>query len=84
MSRPDDGTAGAVANRSASLIGISNVFTARDDLDAAWAGALSAITRHSPGLPIVGYEQGTALAAAVRQGCTPIGPLRIWQRPAAA
>jgi hypothetical protein len=27
---------------------------------------------------VVGYEQGDALAAAVRHGFEPVGPLRIW------
>jgi hypothetical protein len=73
-------TAGTVANRTGSLIGISNLFTSDGDLDGAWAGGLATISQHFPHLPIVGYEHGEALDAAVRHGCTPTGPLRIWHR----
>lgn len=73
-------TAGAVANRSASAIGISNLFASDGDLDRAWAGGLAAIAQHFPNLPLVGYEHGEALDAAVRQGCTPTGRLRIWHQ----
>lgn len=65
------------------MIGISNVFSTDDDLGGAWAGGMAAIGRHLPGLPIVGYEHGEALDVAVRQGCTPIGPLRVWHRATA-
>jgi hypothetical protein len=74
--------AGAVANRSASVVGISNLFTTGDDVDRTWAGCLAAATRLWPGLPVVGYEDGDDLAAAVRQGWLPIGPVRIWRRTA--
>ncbi len=72
--------AGAVANRSTSVVGISNLFALDDDLDRGWAGGLAAVARHFPGLPMVGYEHGKALDAATRHGCTPIGPLRIWHQ----
>jgi hypothetical protein len=70
--------AGAVAHRSSDVVGLSNVFAADDDVDSAWAGALDALDRFVPRLPVVGYEHGPALDAALRHGCTPIGPLRIW------
>jgi hypothetical protein len=35
-----------------------------------------------PGLPVVGYQHGTALHAARRAGFDAIGDLRIWLRPA--
>lgn len=72
--------AGAVANRSVSVIGISNLFASDGHLDGAWAGSLAAVAQHFPNLPIVGYEHGEALDAAVRHGCTPTGPLRIWHK----
>jgi len=76
--------AGAVANRSESVVGISNVFAVGDDLDGAWAGCLAAIARLYPGVPVVGYEHGEDLQVAARQGFTPIGPLRVWWRAACA
>lgn len=69
---------GAVASRSDQVVGISNVFALDGDPDAAWPVVLDAVTSLFPSLPVVGYEQGDALAAAVRHGFEPVGPLRIW------
>ncbi|MFK4689748.1 hypothetical protein RKD22_002683 [Streptomyces pristinaespiralis] len=72
-------SAGAVVSRGGDAVGISNLFAADGgDLDAAWAGCLSTVYARWPGVPVVGYEQGDDLAAAVRQGCVPVGPLRVW------
>ncbi|MEV0523768.1 hypothetical protein AB0I66_10095 [Streptomyces sp. NPDC050439] len=71
--------AGAVASRSASVVGVSNLFTSADE-ESAWAGCLAEVARLWPGLPVVGYESGDSLEAAVRQGFSPIGPLRVWLR----
>ncbi|MFG1808137.1 hypothetical protein [Streptomyces sp. NPDC049040] len=79
--RPHDGgrvTAGAVASRSDGVVGISNVFAQGGGPDAAWPVVLDAVARLFPGLPVVGYEHGDGLQAALRQGFAPIGPLRIW------
>ncbi|WP_306336618.1 hypothetical protein [Streptomyces sp. KL118A] len=73
-------TAGAVAHLAAGVVGVSNLFTADDDLDAAWRSCLEATDRLWPGVPVVGYEHGETLAAAVRQGFEPVGPLRVWLR----
>ncbi|MEU9232281.1 hypothetical protein [Streptomyces subrutilus] len=72
--------AGAVAHRgSGAVVGLSNLFAHDEaDTDAAWAGALTAVAARWPDLPVVGYESGDDLAAAVRAGFTPIGPLRVW------
>ncbi|OEJ35976.1 hypothetical protein BGK67_26705 [Streptomyces subrutilus] len=72
--------AGAVAHRgSGAVVGLSNLFAHDEaDTDAAWAGALTAIAARWPDLPVVGYESGDDLAAAVRAGFTPVGPLRVW------
>ncbi|MFD7441898.1 hypothetical protein [Streptomyces sp. NPDC059909] len=77
----DDGArtvAGAVVSRSDSVIGVSNVFAADDDLDRAWSGCLATVARLWPGLPLVGYEHGDALDAASRQGCVPGATLQVW------
>ena len=80
---PDDGrvVAGAVVSLGGGAAGLSNVFAADGDIDAAWAGCLSAVFRLWPGMPVTGYEHGDDLAAAVRQGCEPVGPLRVWLAP---
>ncbi|MFD3549723.1 hypothetical protein ACFWUW_29780 [Streptomyces sp. NPDC058655] len=73
--------AGAVAHRSGSVVGVSNLF-AHDDapVGAVWAGVLTAVAARWPGLPVVGYESGDDLDAALRAGFTTLGPLRIWIR----
>ncbi|MEV0253868.1 hypothetical protein AB0H82_06250 [Streptomyces sp. NPDC050732] len=73
-------TAGAVAFPAASVIGISNLFAADDDLDTAWSSCLDATARLWPGVPAVGYEHGDDLTAALRHGFAPVGPLRVWLR----
>ncbi|MFF0135545.1 hypothetical protein ACFYRN_03765 [Streptomyces sp. NPDC005227] len=70
--------AGAVASRSADVVGLSNVFAREGGPDAAWSFALTATHRLFPGLPVVGYEHGEDLTAAARHGFAPIGSLRVW------
>jgi hypothetical protein len=70
--------AGAVASRGDDVVGVSDVFARDGGPDAAWPAALHALHRLFPGLPVVGYEHGDALAAAVRHGFAPVGPLRVW------
>ncbi|MGW6706606.1 hypothetical protein ACWGDE_17160, partial [Streptomyces sp. NPDC054956] len=73
--------AGAVANLTGSVVGLSNVFTAEATPDdSAWSGALAAIAGLWPGLGVVGYESGSDLDTAVRHGFRPVGPLRVWLR----
>ncbi|MBX9362057.1 hypothetical protein [Streptomyces sp. WAC04114] len=70
--------AGAVASRSEHVVGVSNVFGPDGASDAAWPVVLHALARLFPTLPVVGYEQGADLAAALRHGFEPLGPLRVW------
>jgi hypothetical protein len=67
--------AGAVANRTGSVVGVSNVSG-----DDAWTGLAEAVWREFPGLTLVGYEHGDDLDAALAAGFEEIGPLRIWLR----
>lgn len=73
--------AGAVGNRGGDVVGLSNVFTVSASPDAAWAGAIVALSARFPGLPLVGYERGADLAAAHRAGFTSVGQLRVWHKP---
>jgi hypothetical protein len=68
--------AGAIANRSATVAGVTNVFLAAGDLDAAWRGSVAALAAHVGHLALLGYERGDELEAAQRYGFTPLGPLR--------
>ncbi|WP_443333824.1 hypothetical protein [Streptomyces sp. CB02923] len=86
--RSADGTvlAGAVATLGTTAVGLSNVFTTPEAAAAGtgprdtWAGCVSAVTARWPGLPVVGYESGADLEAAVANGFLPVGPLRVWWR----
>lgn len=70
--------AGAVANRSASVIGLSNVFEVSGDLQAAWLASAAAATARWGRLPLVGYESGASLDAAHEAGYRSIGELVVW------
>jgi hypothetical protein len=70
--------AGAVLNRSESVVGVSNVFVSTVDPVDAWSGLLDEVAGRFPGLAIVGYESGAALEVARRAGFRSIGQLRVW------
>lgn len=70
--------AGAVATRSGAAVGVSNLFAVDGGDDAAWRGALAALEQLFPSVPVVGYEHGEDLTAALRAGFEAVGPLRIW------
>ncbi|NRQ34598.1 hypothetical protein HII36_22560 [Nonomuraea sp. NN258] len=74
-----DVVCGSVLNASGRVVGVSNVFAAGCDLDAAWAGTLAMAHRLFPGRPLVGYESD--VDCPLRHGFAPIGPLRVWLRP---
>jgi hypothetical protein len=76
--------AGAVTNRSAEVVGISNVFDPRGDLGSVWVEAAEAAqARWGPG-PLVAYDSGPSLEAAHKAGFAGIGELVVWVKPAAA
>jgi hypothetical protein len=68
--------AGCVASRSAAVVGISNLFGPED----LAAGCIAAVEDFAPGLPVVGYEQGPALALMKSLGFQELGALRVWLR----
>jgi len=70
--------AGAIVNRTSDVVGVSNLFTTLGDIDGAWSGCLGYLEVAHPGLAVVGYEAGEALAAARRHGFRSVGALRIW------
>ncbi|GCE18755.1 hypothetical protein [Dictyobacter kobayashii] len=76
--KEDQIVAGAIANRTTGIVGISNVFTPEQEAEQYWSGLLDMIATCYPGLPIVGYEQDESLELAVHIGFTPLGPLRVW------
>jgi hypothetical protein len=70
--------AGAIANRSANVIGLSNVFDTAGELDSAWAAGAAAAAMLWGDLPTVGYDAGDALHAAHDAGFESIGELVVW------
>ena len=75
-------TTGAIINRTGATVGVSNVFTTAATPASAWRDLAAAVGDLFAGVPIVGYEHGNALAAAVESGFEPIAPLRVWLMPA--
>jgi len=70
--------AGAIANRSSTVIGLSNVFDVAGDLESAWvAGAATAASLWGE-MPTVGYDSGDSLDAAHVAGFNSIGELVVW------
>ncbi|HRK31229.1 MAG TPA: hypothetical protein PLD59_09135 [Tepidisphaeraceae bacterium] len=71
--------AGAIANRTGEVVGISNVFQTINPA-TCWRGAMRFIENEFPGLPIVGYERGNDLLIAQAAGFEVQGMLRVWSR----
>jgi hypothetical protein len=69
----DTVVAGAVARLGSGVVDLSNV---HGDVD--WDELASAVATVFPGRPLVGYEQGDDLAAAVAAGFCAVGDLRVW------
>ncbi|RZS79991.1 hypothetical protein EV189_3470 [Motilibacter rhizosphaerae] len=70
------GSARFALHDDGSAVGVSNVVV-DDDL---WPAVVGEAARRHPGVPVVGYEHGEALAAALHAGAQALGPLRIWLR----
>jgi hypothetical protein len=75
----EDGiSAGAVANLTGPVVGVSNVFTTTIGEDEAWAGIPAAVNAVFPSVALVGYEHDTSLRATTAAGFRDLGPLRVW------
>jgi hypothetical protein len=72
--------AGAVANSSDTVVGLSNVFQIGADSRWVWHEVASVVARFFPGKPVVGYEHGPDLDAALAAGFSDLGPVRVWLR----
>ncbi len=69
---------GAIANASAGIVGLSNVFAPAHRNDDFRAGCAAVAMTWAPGLPLVGYETGAELDSCITAGLTTLGPLRVW------
>lgn len=72
--------AGAIIHVTGEVAGIGNVFTLDGDAPGAWARAAAAARTVTDGLPLVGWEAGDSLAAALAAGAEQVGPLAVWLR----
>lgn len=71
--------AGAVARLGSGVVDLSNVH-ADPGHEVDWDELAAAVAARLPGRPLVGYERGADLDAAVAGGFTPVGDLRVWVR----
>jgi hypothetical protein len=69
---------GAVLNRSAAVVGISNFFAEDPITSISWQGCVALVCALVPGATLVGYESGQTLGAVRTDGFTAVGPLRVW------
>lgn len=72
--------AGCLANLSADVIGMSNIFSTQESDSQLYSEALAAVSSVGGGLPVAGYEQGNDLDCACAAGFQVVGPLRILVR----
>jgi hypothetical protein len=72
--------AGAIFNRSANVVGISNFFADEGVTSTSWSGCLAFARSIFATSTFVGYESGDSLAAVQRDGVEIAGPLRVWIR----
>lgn len=70
----------AALNRSADVVGISNVFSESEPPLALYAGGIRAARSLYPELPILGYERDAGLAAALAAGFEAVHGLTVWNR----
>jgi hypothetical protein len=76
--RGQDVVGGAILNWTGPAVSISNVFSRGMALDELWSELVAFAAQVFPSCPIVGYERGDALDAAVAVGFAALAPLRIW------
>jgi len=70
--------AGAILHVTGEVAGLGNVFALDGDDHRAWREAAASAREVAPGIPLVGWEAGDTVAAAVATGCERLGPLTVW------
>jgi hypothetical protein len=68
--------AGAIANLSGPVVGVSNLFG-----QDPWQGLVDAVAACFGHSPLVGYEQAGELEQPLSLGFRTIGRLRVWHQP---
>lgn len=74
--------AGGMLYRAAGVVGLSNVVAESADALAVWRSLALLASQTFPRLPLVGYEAGGELQAALDAGFELGDPLRVWVRSA--
>lgn len=72
--------AGGTFYRTETIVGLSNVVAESGDAVAVWHDLAGIAAREFPGLPLVGYESGNELDAALTAGFEVGEALRVWVR----
>lgn len=72
--------AGGMLYRAEGVVGLSNVVAEAGDAIAVWRALALLAARTFPRLPLVGYESGGELQAALDSGFEIGDPLRVWVR----
>ena len=78
--RRDEIVGGAVLCEAAGVISLANVFASGIAPAEVFRGAVKAAALRHPATPVVGYETGTDLEAALAAGCQSLGPMAVWRR----
>lgn len=74
----DDFAAGCIVNVTGPVAGVSNLFSTDGDDTQTWRAATTAAREVVGPLPLVGWEAGDGVDAAVAAGAAPLGPLTVW------
>ena len=70
--------AGGMLYRAEGVVGLTNVVAEASDAVAVWRSLILLAARTFPRLPVVGYESGEELKAALDAGFEIGDPLRVW------
>ena len=72
--------AGGMLYRADDVVGLSNVVSDAKDAVAVWRSLSLLASKMFPRMPLVGYESGGELQAALDAGFEIGDPLRVWVR----
>ena len=70
--------AGGMFYRAEGVVGLTNVVSEAADARAVWRALILLAAQTFPRLPVVGYESGEELAAALDVGFELGDPLKVW------
>jgi hypothetical protein len=74
--------AGGMFYRAEGVVGLTNVVAESNDAIAVWRALILLAAQTFPRLPVVGYESGGELQAALDAGFELGDPLRVWVKSA--